>query len=122
MRGGAERANYVLFLTELTEALGLPRPEPADSRNTYRFEYPVDGDFGQKLRIDLYRENCFILEAKQSRLAANPFRRHEKSEAPVQEDLFGNPVAPIGTQRRNRWTADMNAAFRQARDYALIQW
>jgi hypothetical protein len=116
--GGAERANYVLFLTELTEALDLPRPEPADSRSTYRFEYPVEGDFGQKLRIDLYRQNCFILEAKQSRLAVNPFRRYTKSEAVVQEDLFGNPVSPAGGPRRVRWAADMSAAFRQARDYA----
>lgn len=116
--GGAERANYALFLTEFTEALDLPRPEPADSRSTYRFEYPVDGDFGQKLRIDLYKENCFILEAKQSRLAVNPYRRYAKSEAVVQEDLFGNPIAPAGAPRRVRSAADMNAAFRQARDYA----
>ena len=116
--GGAERANYVLFLTELSEALNLPRPEPADSRSTYRFEYPVEGDFGQNLRIDLYRENCFILEAKQSRLAVNPYRLYDKSEAVVQEDLFGNPVSPVGAPRRVRWAADMNAAFRQARDYA----
>jgi len=116
--GGAERANYALFLTELTETLDLPHPEPADSRNTYRFEYPVDGDFGQKLRIDLYRENCFILEAKQSRLEVNPYRRFAKSEAAVQEDLFGNPIPPLGAPRRARWGADMDAAFRQARDYA----
>ena len=38
--GGAERANYVLFLRELAEALDLPIPEPADSRSTYRFEFP----------------------------------------------------------------------------------
>lgn len=111
-------ANYVLFLTELTEALDLPRPEPADSRSTYRFEYPVDGDFGQKLRIDLYKENCFILEAKQSRLAVNPYRRYAKSEAALQEDLFGNPSPRLGGARRVRWGANMNAAFRQARDYA----
>lgn len=28
-RGGAERANYQMFLTELCEALELPRPAPA---------------------------------------------------------------------------------------------
>jgi len=116
--GGAERANYVLFLTELTEALDLPRPQPADSRSTYRFEYPVEGDFGQNLRVDLYKENSFILEAKQSRLAINPYRRHAKSEATFQEDLFGNPILPAERARRPRWNADMNAAFRQARDYA----
>lgn len=116
--GGAERANYALFLTELTDALGLPRPEPADARSTYRFEYPVGGDFGQKLRIDLYKENCFILEAKQSRLAVNPYRRHAKGEGILQEDLFGEIIAPPGARRRVGFGADMTAAFRQARDYA----
>ena len=40
-RGGAERANYQMFLTELCEALDLPRPDPAsdDTRtNDYVFE------------------------------------------------------------------------------------
>ena len=43
-RGGAERANYQMFLTELCEALGLPRPDPAsdDTRtNDYVFERVV---------------------------------------------------------------------------------
>ncbi|MHB8528771.1 MAG: addiction module antidote protein [Caulobacteraceae bacterium] len=68
--GGAERANYALLLTELTAALDLPSPEPADSASGYRFEYPVRGNAGQPLRIDLYKKGCFILEAKQSRLLA----------------------------------------------------
>lgn len=48
--GGAERANYALFLTELTTALELPPPEPADSVSGYRFEYPVRGDGPQVRR------------------------------------------------------------------------
>lgn len=43
-RGGAERANYQMFLTELCEALDLPRPDPAsdDTRtNDYVFERGV---------------------------------------------------------------------------------
>ena len=42
--GGSERANYQLFLTELCEVLGLPRPDPAgdDTRdNAYVFERRV---------------------------------------------------------------------------------
>jgi hypothetical protein len=41
--GGAERANYALFLTELCDLIGVPRPEPVrdDGRTDYRFEYPV---------------------------------------------------------------------------------
>ncbi|MGH6670515.1 MAG: type IIL restriction-modification enzyme MmeI [Xanthobacteraceae bacterium] len=71
--GGQERANYTLFLTELCDLLGLPHPDPAGAtreRNDYVFERVVtrhrdDGDaIG---RIDLYRRNSFVLEAKQSR-------------------------------------------------------
>jgi hypothetical protein len=41
--GGAERANYARFLTELCDLIGVPRPEPAhdDGRTDCRFEYPV---------------------------------------------------------------------------------
>ena len=69
------------------------------------------GDTGQPLRIDLYKRNCFILEAKQSRLSP------DKGESMVQEDLFG-PAASGRANRRPRWDADMRAAFNQAWDYA----
>ncbi|MEO8811924.1 MAG: DNA methyltransferase, partial [Caulobacteraceae bacterium] len=113
LRGGAERANYAMFLVELTQALDLPSPNPADSDNdTYRFEQPVRGNGAQPLRIDLYRRESFILEAKQSRLAQNAAR---KGEAVVQPDLFGG----AGTAKpRRAWDADMRAAFNQAWDYA----
>jgi hypothetical protein len=70
---GSERANYQLFLTELSEELGLPRPEPAsdDTRdNAYVFERRVDirhadGSVNRGF-IDLYRRGCFVLEAKQT--------------------------------------------------------
>lgn len=113
--GGAERANYALFLAELTHALDLPPPDPADSVSGYRFEYPVRGDAGQPLRIDLYKRNAFILEAKQSRWAVN--QQTPKNEAIVQQDMFGH----IPTTRRGRRAgqdADMGAAYRQAWDYA----
>ncbi len=69
----SERANYVLFLTELCDVLGVPRPEPATadhSQNAYVFERAVplhDENTGQTTTgfIDLYRRGCFILEAKQ---------------------------------------------------------
>lgn len=44
-RGGAERANYQMFLTELCEALDLPRPDPAShatTENDYVFEVYAD--------------------------------------------------------------------------------
>ena len=119
-RRGAERANYALFLGELTAALDLPPPEPADSTSTYRFEYPVRGPGAQPLRIDLYKRNAFILEAKQSRLSVNAHRLHDKGEAPLAHaDLFGGePPAGAARPRKGRWDADMRAAFNQAWDYA----
>jgi hypothetical protein len=74
--GGSERANYQLFITELCELLDLPKPEPAqaDARdNAYVFERRVtfahgDGSSSSGF-IDCYRRVCFILEAKQTRLA-----------------------------------------------------
>lgn len=40
----AERANYVLFLSELCDLLGVPRPDPAGpdtEQNAYVFERAV---------------------------------------------------------------------------------
>jgi len=74
--GGSERANYQLFITELCELLGLPKPEPAVAEagdNTYVFERRVNFRHGDGSSsngyIDCYRRACFILEAKQTRLA-----------------------------------------------------
>ena len=42
--GASERANYQLFLSELCDVLGVPRPDPAgadDERNAYVFERAV---------------------------------------------------------------------------------
>jgi hypothetical protein len=72
--GGQERANYVSFLNELIALLGLPAPDPADAtheHNDYVFERAVkkhkdEGD--SHGRIDLYKKNSLVLEAKQSRL------------------------------------------------------
>ncbi len=72
--GGQERANYALFLSELTQALRVDEPQPASAdhaTNDYVFERVVqevgrDGTVSHK-RIDLYKRDCFVLEAKQSR-------------------------------------------------------
>lgn len=70
--GAAERANYQLFLSELCDLLGVPRPDPTrpdDRDNSYVFERAVTFRHGTGLtsagRIDLYRRGCFVLEAKQ---------------------------------------------------------
>jgi len=62
----AERSNAQLYLTELTEALGVERPRPSGAG--YEFEYRVrvvarDGTETVK-RADLFKDRCFILEAK----------------------------------------------------------
>ena len=67
--GGSERANDQLFITELCELLGLPKPEPAVAEatdNAYVFERRVNfrhGDgYGSNGYIDCYRRACFILD------------------------------------------------------------
>jgi len=72
--GGAERANYQLFLTELCALLDLPGPDPAreDTRdNAYVFERRVvfrHGDGSESNGyIDLYRRGAFVCEAKKVR-------------------------------------------------------
>ena len=77
--GAAERANYALFLSELCDYLGVPRPNPAvadDSQNHYVFERPVTfrhptGNSSTGF-IDLYKRGCFVLEAKQGSVAPQP--------------------------------------------------
>ncbi len=72
---GSERANYQLFITELSDLLGLPKPEPAQAdagENAYCFERNVvfrHGDGTQSHGfIDCYRRAAFVLEAKKLRV------------------------------------------------------
>ncbi|MEX2168089.1 MAG: DNA methyltransferase [Pirellulales bacterium] len=69
---GAERANYVSFLKELCDVLGVDHPEPTvgeEDANAYVFEKNVVFDNGDGThstrRIDLYRRGAFICETKQ---------------------------------------------------------
>lgn len=62
----AERANAQLYVTELCDALGVPRPRGAGSG--YQFEFPVkigtrDGSETQGF-VDCYKAGHFVLEAK----------------------------------------------------------
>lgn len=118
--GGQERANYALFLTELCDVLGLPHPDVANAThefNDYVFERAVrrHRDEGESIgRIDLYKRNSFVLEAKQSRWQG------EKKVA-GQNDLFAAGEEP-GTRgkhgARRAWDVLMLNAKRQAEDYA----
>lgn len=116
--GAAERANYQLFLCELCDVIGVPRPEPAkadSSQNAYVFEHPVlfDDGFGHTTTkfIDLYRRRAFILEAKQG------------SDKEAREDATGLKLpkkARKGTAVRGTqgWDDAMLAARGQAELYA----
>lgn len=62
----SERANAQLYLSELAAALGVEKPRPAGTG--YEFEYPVrvvhrDGTEAVN-RVDLFKQGCFLLEAK----------------------------------------------------------
>lgn len=72
---GAELADFQIFIVEMCELLGLPKPDPkSDSTKdaSYIFECPVDSYTADgerkksKNRIDLYRRDCFVMEGKQT--------------------------------------------------------
>jgi hypothetical protein len=112
--GGAERANYAMFLTELCDLLNVPRPDPAQAttaENDYVFERAVkliapDGSTSTG-RIDLYKRGCFVLEAKQSRLATGA--------KALQTDLFSAEDLAAATPRPGRQAAAANTMLMNAR-------
>lgn len=122
--GGAERANFPLFLTELAQILDLPQPDPADAtheRNDYVFERAVTfhdeaGKSGHG-RIDLYKRGCFVLEAKQSRQKGGA---KEVAMAPEQQALPGMDGAVTRGRRsaHRGWDVLMRNAREQAEQYA----
>ena len=114
--GGAERANYQLFLSELCNQIGVPGPEPArpdDSQNSYVFERTVtfqhgDGNTSPNY-VDLYKRGHFVLEAKQgSDKAAMPL-------FPEAAKKLKTGTAQRGTQG---WDKAMQKAKSQAERYA----
>lgn len=115
--GGAERANYALFLAELCDVLGVPRPDAATGgAGNYRFERSVtrheaDGTTSTR-RIDLYRRGCFVLEAKQA---------HDGARQQI--GLFGGTATSEAERRANirrspGWAQAMLRAKGQAENYA----
>lgn len=118
--GGAERANYVLFLSELCDLIGVPKPDPTqadDAKNAYVFEKDVpdqhdDGATSQR-RIDLYRRGAFILEAKQG----------VEKEVEAEEALLtakGKKKKGHGTRGTKGWDTFMKRARTQAESYARL--
>jgi len=121
--GGAERANYALFLTELCIALDLDRPDPASadtSTNDYVFERSVRRMDNSVGRIDMYKRNCFVLEAKQSRQ-----RRTTHAGGPNEKFVEVQGQLPVeeprlqGRRTANKsWDVLMLNAREQAESYA----
>jgi hypothetical protein len=124
--GGSELANTQSFINGLCGILNVSPPRGSrtnDSLNDYVFERRVFQDNGDGTesfgRIDCYKRNNFILEAKQGsdadRMAAN---NHE-----MDLDLFGQTASQRvkrGTARRGTpaWIRAMVQAKGQAERYA----
>lgn len=117
--GGAERANYALFLTELCAIIGVAPPQPAhatSARNDYVFERAVvlPGDEDRRGRIDLYKRGCFVLEAKQSREGLGA--KSLADLGPILPGLLPDEAGPA--PRSRQWDLLMRRAREQAEQYA----
>lgn len=116
--GGAERANYGLFLSQLCRVLDVPEPDPAGPHteaNDYVFERAVRRPDGSQGRIDLYKRGAFVLEAKQSRQLVD----NAKFMAAVQPSLLPDQPERLGRRSARRgWDILMLNARQQAEDYA----
>lgn len=99
--GGTERANYQMFFAELCDALGVERPNPQGGEVAYGFDRSITiytpGGKTTTGYIDFYKENHFVIEAKQG------------------SDRSGKGTAKRGTQS---YLKAMEAAFVQAIAYA----
>jgi hypothetical protein len=149
--GAAERANYQLYLIELCEAIGVPRPRPASTGDrvadgsAYQFEFAVktttrDGQIATNY-IDLYKAGCFALEAKDSDEGASTTRLLTKAFGQVAnyaKDLSERPpyilVLDVGKSLLvwDRWSGsyggfhlatriDLRALERNPADVALLR-
>ena len=118
--GGSERANYQLFLIELCDLLGVPRPDVATAagHGRYVFEREVqevfgDGDHTTRF-IDFYRQGAFVLETKQGveqQEAEERAARQQSGRAPRQRRGHG-------VRGTRTWDASMVRAKAQAEAYA----
>ena len=120
--GAAERANYSMFLNELCDLLEVTRPDPAgpdDVKNAYVFESAVpfpnpDGSTTVR-RIDLYKRDCFVLEAKQGAGRRRSWLDDPSSSRRAKASSSLNPASwyadcpflaadPSGRDRLIRWS------------------
>ena len=124
--GGSELANTQSFINGLCALIGAAPPQGSrtdDAHNDYVFERRVFQDNGDGTtsfgRIDAYKRDCFILEAKQGSEAD----RAADARGDADLDLFGQTAATRvkrGTARRGTpgWAKAMVQAKGQAERYA----
>ncbi|WP_317191472.1 type IIL restriction-modification enzyme MmeI, partial [Hymenobacter lapidiphilus] len=118
--GGAERANYGLFLQDLCDLLGVPRPDPTTddpAHDHYVLERAVtfaDGPKQSTGRIDLYKRGCFVLETKQGTDTPDQQLRQERAELGLEPAKRRKGHAVRGTAK---WAEMMQAARQQALGY-----
>jgi len=98
-----------MFLTELCQALDLPRPDPASHETAHNVKRRESEGAASTLWIDLYKRGCFILEAKQSRAA-------QRDDQPR---LFSDADAASTAAGEGRWDVLMRNARKQAEDYVF---
>lgn len=124
--GGSELANTQSFVNGLCAVLGVSSPYGSrtdDAQNDYVFERRVFQDNGDGTtsfgRIDCYKRDCFVLEAKQGSDADRAAA--DRNELDI--DLFGQTAAvriKRGTATRGTpgWVKAMIQAKGQAERYA----
>ncbi|GAA4464348.1 hypothetical protein GCM10023189_43480 [Nibrella saemangeumensis] len=118
--GGAERANYGLFLQDLCDLLGVPRPDPTTdnpAQDAYVLERAVEFNDGIKKstgRIDLYKRGCFVLETKQGTETPDQQKAVERAELGLAPEKRRKGHAVRGT---TKWGQMMEAARQQALGY-----
>ncbi|SNC66046.1 Type II restriction/modification system, DNA methylase subunit YeeA [Hymenobacter gelipurpurascens] len=118
--GGAERANYGLFLQDLCDLLEVPRPDPTTdnpAQDQYVLERAVQFNDGQKKstgRIDLYKRGCFVLETKQGTDTPDQQQKLDRAELglPSEKRRKGHAV-----RNSAKWAEMMQAARQQALGY-----
>ena len=95
----AERANAQLFLTELCGVLGIAPPSPATNDpavDRYVFEYPIRQAHGADrvadTRADLFKADCFLLEAKQGGTGGKGVKRGTPSWERLMNDAYSQAL------------------------------
>jgi hypothetical protein len=122
--GGSELANTQSFVNGLAALIGVAPPKGSqrdNAQNDYVFERTVFQDNGDGTtsfgRLDAYKRDCFVLEAKQGTDADREAAK--RGEA----DFFGKPATEKlkqGTAKRGTpgWASAMLKAKGQAERYA----